>query len=680
MHLASIPKRDEAENSIMQTITIAVSAILIAAGLVTAPGLINNARDNNARTDLANIAYAQEFYLSTTGHYYDVDNTNTFLTIEQEMTAKSIDKESAVNNLQYEAQNIGVNGLGTSVNVAADDVAGVSFTLSGDVTGHAVETCEGVPYYLLKDQSASGKWFYRGSGSAETSSDFSKISSGIPAKVLVACPGFGDGFGEAPSDDENPTDPGNNISGGQALPLNVGSTKYDDDIYFGISGYSDDPDVSDFGGGSFWSPEPGSQISLSYYDSATDSLIEFLDHAFSSTEWEDAYVQYDGYSNMLFGKYEGEYVTPSNDADFQKMHDNGGSMTFTSSETGAEITVQWSAPNAEYMDRDPAFPQPPVYLEHWSQLTQAQMQTFDISGDGMTVMTVYSSSTCGVELPADNDECGYIWLSHDGGETFNAIKDLNGVAANYYPVGGQVSGAKLWIKTFQSNNVRYYTSIDSGNSWQLADVPTNIGMGNTPEFAVSPDGTRIMVGSGTTIRVSTGSSTYNEATISGAVTRLVWGADGTLYATSNSGGWRSTNNGVSWSALSGVPTTANGVAVNGDGSVVVVSAAAQGIYLSTDHGETFTRVNEDGWNMRSVAISADGQKIISGGNSAVLVSTDQGATWKRQEALGGTDWTRVQVADDFSRIYAAKTYSYSFSDSGLYVHLEGDEECVDYCD
>jgi type II secretory pathway pseudopilin PulG len=60
---------DKAENSIMQTITIAVSAILIAAGLVTAPGLINNARDSNARTNLANIAYAQEYEFADSGRY-----------------------------------------------------------------------------------------------------------------------------------------------------------------------------------------------------------------------------------------------------------------------------------------------------------------------------------------------------------------------------------------------------------------------------------------------------------------------------------------------------------------------------------------------------------------------------------------------------------------------------------
>jgi hypothetical protein len=71
MSFARIVHDDEAENSIMQTITIAVSAILIAAGLVTAPGLINNARDSNATGDLANIATGEEFYIAQTGEYSD---------------------------------------------------------------------------------------------------------------------------------------------------------------------------------------------------------------------------------------------------------------------------------------------------------------------------------------------------------------------------------------------------------------------------------------------------------------------------------------------------------------------------------------------------------------------------------------------------------------------------------
>jgi len=55
----------------MQTISIAVSAILIAAGLITAPSLINNARDVNVKGDLANLAMAEEYRSSDAGAYTD---------------------------------------------------------------------------------------------------------------------------------------------------------------------------------------------------------------------------------------------------------------------------------------------------------------------------------------------------------------------------------------------------------------------------------------------------------------------------------------------------------------------------------------------------------------------------------------------------------------------------------
>ena len=71
----SILRQDSGENSIMQTISIAVSAILIAAGLITAPSLINNARDTNAKSDLASIAYSEEFFNSTNGSYAGIAAT-----------------------------------------------------------------------------------------------------------------------------------------------------------------------------------------------------------------------------------------------------------------------------------------------------------------------------------------------------------------------------------------------------------------------------------------------------------------------------------------------------------------------------------------------------------------------------------------------------------------------------
>jgi len=148
MNLRNLLSRDAAENSIMQTITIAVSAILIAAGLVTAPGLINNARDNNATTDLANIAYAQELYLADTGHYAP--------TIE-------------------ELVNYTPSGSGTHV-AGTDNGISIGLTLSGGVE-HGITVSPAGDYYLIAAKSESGHVFYRSSGLAKTSSNLADLDT-----------------------------------------------------------------------------------------------------------------------------------------------------------------------------------------------------------------------------------------------------------------------------------------------------------------------------------------------------------------------------------------------------------------------------------------------------------------------------------------------------------------------
>jgi surface protein len=139
---------DAAENSIMQTITIAVSAILIAAGLVTAPGLINNARDNNATTDLANLAYAQEYNLSNQGSY-------------RENVVKG-----EPNSLYEAVRNTELNG----------ERSGVAYTLSNKVSNHHALVCAPGEAYLLRSTSSSQKTFFRASTSGKTSSNIADLN------------------------------------------------------------------------------------------------------------------------------------------------------------------------------------------------------------------------------------------------------------------------------------------------------------------------------------------------------------------------------------------------------------------------------------------------------------------------------------------------------------------------
>ena len=60
---------DSAESSVMQTITIAVSSILIMAGMIVVPNLVNNGRDDQLKTDLISITLAEDFRSSNTGDY-----------------------------------------------------------------------------------------------------------------------------------------------------------------------------------------------------------------------------------------------------------------------------------------------------------------------------------------------------------------------------------------------------------------------------------------------------------------------------------------------------------------------------------------------------------------------------------------------------------------------------------
>jgi len=136
---------DSAENSIMQTITIAVSAILIASGLVTAPGLINNARDNNAKTNLSNIAYAQEYEMADKGAY---------------------------------APSLALLNSGEGVKVTVDSPARVGIVLSRP----GEKSC-----YVAFSESASGRMFFR-SCESNTTREIPKewsatAPTGFPASV-----------------------------------------------------------------------------------------------------------------------------------------------------------------------------------------------------------------------------------------------------------------------------------------------------------------------------------------------------------------------------------------------------------------------------------------------------------------------------------------------------------------
>ena len=168
-----------------------------------------------------------------------------------------------------------------------------------------------------------------------------------------------------------------------------------------------------------------------------------------------------------------------------------------------------------------------------------------------------------------------------------------------------------------------------GQTWTLTGTPTNF---NWSCIAGSADGTKLVAAN----------------------------HDGTINGTN--GVWVSTNSGATWS-LTGAPITNDwwAVASSADGSQLAATDAYYGlIYTSADSGTTWTQANLPIWTWRSIAMSADGAKlVVSAGNPAfnqyIFTSEDAGVTWVSHSVPGMFAVFVASSADGNSLVAAANT-------------------------
>jgi hypothetical protein len=162
------------------------------------------------------------------------------------------------------------------------------------------------------------------------------------------------------------------------------------------------------------------------------------------------------------------------------------------------------------------------------------------------------------------------------------------------------------------------------------------------------------------------------------VTSLATNQNGDVFAGAdfidgNGGIFRSTDQGDSWTDISGpISTDVRALAINSDGHIFAGTYFGGGVYRSTDNGDSWTQIN-NGLTcpfIWSFAIDSDDRLYAgsAGCGSGVFVSTDNGNNWAvANNGLTFTDITAL-ATNEYGHVFAGTYYGggiFRSTDSGM---------------
>ena len=227
-------------------------------------------------------------------------------------------------------------------------------------------------------------------------------------------------------------------------------------------------------------------------------------------------------------------------------------------------------------------------------------------------------------------------------------------------------------KMYCSVNKSLYSSTDSGAHWTLEDelpagyISSIASVGSQVFLTLFGDDSG--QGSGIFTRSTTGSWTKlsSPATLT-LITNIV-----TIGSTLFAGGWnkiyRSEDSGQTWTKLATPGINSFFESFVSTGSVLFVGSSYEGVFRSTDNGNTWSSTGLQTPGISCLTIQ-NSEVVVGTRFEGIYISDDEGATWKANNVGLKSNCTVAQMAANNANIYAVDwsrdKFLYKSGDAGI---------------